>query len=144
MFPGRDRTVTVVFERLDSGSDAGRELDRAAVRKRPIEKQRANRQQPPSHLQEVIEDLLLFDLSRQRLREVGQERQTGLPGLSGGLRQVQIGDIDRDHLNQGFVDDRIHHRLHLGIEPVHGAVGVFDPNQLVPRTAATFEHGRNR
>ena len=124
--------MAVVLEGLDARPDASLEPDGAAVRKRPVEQQRAHRQQPSSHLEKVIEHFLLLDLPSQRLREVGEKRQARLPGLGGSLREVEISDVDRHHLDQGLVDHWVHHRLHLGVEPMHVAVRVLDPNQLLP------------
>jgi hypothetical protein len=53
-------------------------------------------------------------------------------------------DVDGHHLDQGFVDHRIHHRLHLGIQPVDIALGVLDPNELLPDPPSSFENRGDR
>ena len=86
---------------------------------------------------------MLLDLSGQGLRKAGEEGESRLASFGRAPGEVEVGDIGRYQLDQGFADHRIDHRVHLGVEPMNVAVRILDAHHFFPLSLATLEHRRD-
>ena len=134
-----NRVKAIPLEGFDTRTRPGDKPDCVSRRDRAIQQDRSQGEQLTAHFEKAVENELLLDLAGECLGEAREKGKAGLPSFGRAARNMKIGDVRRHHLNEGFVDDRVHHRVHQGAEPVRAAVLVLHPHDLVPLLVLALE-----
>ena len=140
--PGADRGRTEPAQGVDPGTGGRLDREVRAVRTGPVQQQRGDRVDLLPEVEEALEDALVLGLPGDGLRDVGEERHPGLPRLGDPAGQEEVADIRRHQLDKGLAGHRIGDRDELGVEPVHLAAGIGNPDHRLPAARAAVDGDR--